>query len=173
MSKARMKIKKKTFAVDEEMAKRLIQLAKVCGLVNVVLINDRLCAGSLSYRIGSNYFAFVNAYDADYEHYWLGILCYYFTIRESILRGGKELHMGFGRYEYKNRLLAVQRDFDRIVIYRSYGKLALNSVSAVKTACQGHVRRLKLWLTDPQRQNSLVSRLAVNSIYRLRQVAKH
>jgi hypothetical protein len=48
--------------------------------------------------------------------------------------------------------------------------MALNFDSVAKTAVRGHVRRLKLWLQDPQRQNSLLSRLAVNSIYVLRKL---
>jgi hypothetical protein len=165
LSKARMADKKKKFSVDDDMMKGLIRLAKACGFVNVVLIDGRVCAGSISYRIGSNYFAFVNAHDSEYDDYWLGTLCYYLTICESIVRGGKQLHMGWGRYDYKTRLLGVQQDFDRLVIYRSYPQLALNCGSVAKTALNGHVRRLKLWLLDPQRQNSLVSRFAVNLLY--------
>lgn len=165
LSKARMADKKKKFSVDDDMTQGLIKLAKACGFVNVILIDGRVCAGSISYRIGSNYFAFVNAHDSEYDNYWLGTLCYYLTICESIVRGGKQLHMGWGRYDYKTRLLGVQQDFDRLVIYRSYPHLALNFGTAAKTALNGHVRRLKLWLLDPQRQNSLVSRLAVNLLY--------
>jgi hypothetical protein len=170
ISKVRMAGKKKKFSVDGKMTDGLVKLAKTCGFVNAVTVGERLCAGSISYRIGSSYFAFVNAHDAEFDQYWLGTLCYYFTICESIARGGRRLHMGWGRYEYKSRLLGVQHDFDRVVIYRSYAKMALNFDSVAKTAVRGHVRRLKLWLQDPQRQNSLLSRLAVNSIYVLRKL---
>jgi uncharacterized protein (DUF1697 family) len=170
ISKVRMTGKKKKFSVDETMTEGLVRLAKACGFVNVVMVDDRLCAGSISYRIGSNYFAFVNAHDAEFDSYWLGTLCYYFTICESILRGGKQLHMGWGRYDYKSRLLGVQQDFDSLVIYRSYAHVILNCGSVVKTAVKGHLRRLKLWLQDPQRQNSVMSRAAVNLIFVLRKV---
>lgn len=170
LSKVRMTGKKKKFSVDEEMADGLVRLAKACGFVNVFMIDGRLCAGSISYRIGSNYFAFVNAHDSSFDSYWLGTLSYYYTICESIIRGGKQLHMGWGRYDYKSRLLGVQQDFDRLVIYRSYPQMAFNCDSVAKTAAEGHVRRLKLWLQDPQRQNSFISRVAVNSIYVLRKL---
>jgi hypothetical protein len=170
ISKVRMTDKKKKFSVDEKMAEGLVELSKTCGFVNVVMIGDRICAGSVSYRIGANYFAFVNAHDPEFDSYWLGTLCYYYTICASIVRGGKRLHMGWGRYEYKSRLLGEQQDFDSLVIYRSYAQMALHCDSVIKTAVKRHVRRLKLWLQDPQRQNSVVSRLAVNVIYVLRKL---
>jgi hypothetical protein len=170
ISKLRMAGKKKKFSVDAKMADGLVKLAKTCGFVSAATVDDRLCAGTIAYRIGSSYFAFVNAHDPDFDEYWLGTLGYYSTICESIARGGRRMHMGWGRYEYKSRLLGVQQDFDRVVIYRSYARMALNFDSVARTAVRGHVRRLKLWLQDPQRQNGFLSRLAVNSIYLLRKI---
>jgi hypothetical protein len=170
ISKARMTGKKKKFSVDEEMTEGLVKLAKACGFVNVVMIDNRLCAGSISYRIGSRYFAFVNAHDAEFDSCCLGTLCYYFTIRESIVRGGKQLHMGWGRYEYKSRLLGIQQDFDSLVIYRSHLQMLLNCDSVMKAAVKGHLRRLKLWLQDPQRRDSFLSRAAVNMVYVFRKL---
>jgi hypothetical protein len=172
LSRSKIEGKKRKFALNKEEAAGLIRLAKTCGFVNVLLIDGRLCAGSISYRIGSNYFAFINAHAPEYEDYWLGMLCYYFTIRESIIRGGKELHMGWGRYEYKNRLLGVRRDFDRLVIYRSYRHVVLNADSAAKTVFDGNLRRLKLWLLDPRRQNGFMSRCAFHSLYIFRKLTQ-
>lgn len=170
ISKDRMTGKKKKFSIDDDMMEGLVRLAKTCGFVNVVMIDGRLCAGSISYRIGSRYFAFINAHDAEFDDYWLGTLCYYFTICASIVRGGKHLHMGWGRYEYKSRLLGVREDFDSLVIYRSRLHMLLHCDRVAKTAIKGQVRRLKLWLQDPQRQNSFVSRCAVNAVYVLRKI---
>ena len=170
ISKVRMAGKKKKFSLDEEMTEGLVKLSKACGFVNVVKVDGRLCAGSISYRFGSSYFAFVNAHDPEFDDYWLGTLCYYFTICASIARGGKRLHMGWGRYDYKSRLLGIQQDFDRLVIYRSRAHMVLNCDSVASTAVKGHVRRLKLWLQDPERENSFLSRAAVNAMYVFRKV---
>jgi hypothetical protein len=168
MCKTRMESKKKKFALNEGEAKALIRLARVCGFIHAARINGRLCADSLSYRIGSNHFVFVIAHDAEFDHFRLGTLCYYFTICESILLGAKHFHMGRGWYEYKRRLLGVRQEFDRLLIYRSYRHMALHCDSVVKTACIGYVRRLKLWLLHPQHQNSFISRFTVNLLHALR-----
>jgi hypothetical protein len=170
MSKVRMTGKKKTFSVDDDMAEGLIRLAKSCGFVHAVMIDGRLRAGSISYRLGAKYFAFVNAHDPEFDAYWLGTLCYYQTICAVIRRGGTHLHMGWGRYEYKSRLLGLRQDYDRVVIYRSRLGVLRNLRHAAATTLHGRLRELKLWLLDPRRQNSFLSRLAVDCAYALRKL---
>jgi hypothetical protein len=170
MSKARMTGKKKKFSVDDDMVEGLIRLARTCGFVNAVMIDGRLCAGSIGYRLGTKYFAFVNAHEPEFDGYWLGTLCYYLTICACIARGGTQLHMGWGRYEYKSRLLGVRQDFDRLLVYRSRLGLLLNPRCVAMAALDGRLRKLKLWLTEPQRRNGLLSRLAVDGMYVLRKL---
>jgi hypothetical protein len=168
MCKTKMESKKRKFALNEKEAKGLIRLARVCGFVHTARIDGRLCAGSLSYRVGSHQFVFIIVHDAEFDEFRLGTICYYFTICESILRGAKEFHMGRGWYEYKRRLLGVRQEFDRLVIYRSYWHMALHCDSVVKTACTGYVQRLKLWLLHPRHQNSFISRFAVQLLHVVR-----
>jgi hypothetical protein len=170
MSKVRMTGKKKKFSVTEDMSEGLVRLAKTCGFVNLVTIDGRICAGSLSYRLGSKYFAFVNAHEPEFDDYWLGTLCYYLTICASILRGGTHLHMGWGRYEYKTRLLGVRQDFDRLLIYRSRLSMLLSFRCVATASIKGYLRKLKLWLLDPRRQNGFLARLAVDCMYALRKL---
>jgi hypothetical protein len=56
------------------------------------------------------------------------------------------------------------------VIYRSRAHMVLNCDSVASNAVKGHVRRLKLWLQDPERENSFLSRAAVNAMYVFRKV---
>ena len=163
LSKDRISARKKKFGVDENETQGLIRLAKVCGMVNVVRINGRLCAGTISYRTGSGYIAVVNAHDAQFDEYWLGTLCYYLTICESMVRGGKAFHMGGGRYEYKKRLLGVRQDMDRIEIYRSYRHCVLRFDRVVKTLFASWVRKLKLWVLA--REKSLISQLVIRILH--------
>ena len=94
----------------------------------------------------------------------------FLSIRDAINRGGKEYHFLWGRYEYKYRLMGVQRDLDRLVIYRSQRHLLLNANVALKTAFRGYGRQLKQWMLDDSRKGSLMSRLSIgfwNGLQRL------
>jgi hypothetical protein len=144
-NRERMADKNIASVIDEEETRRIIKLAKACGLVGLFTIDGRVVAGALSWRAGSNYFLNVLAHDPKYDDYWLGFLCCYMTIGECILRGGKEFHFLWGRYDYKIALGAVQRDLDNVAVYRSRFQFLLNGNLAWKTALAGYMRRAKLW----------------------------
>ncbi|WP_158592198.1 GNAT family N-acetyltransferase [Noviherbaspirillum sedimenti] len=160
LSEARISSKAFNFSHDE---KRIINLVKMCGLVNVLFIDGRLCAGSINYRIGSSYFGAVIGQDFAYEKYGLGKLTVYLTICESIDRHGKNFYLGGGPFDYKGRMLGVQQVMDRLDIYRSYGKLMLNFGSAAKTVMVGYVRRLNVWLHKHEHKSG--ARFVLNSYY--------
>lgn len=145
-NRARMADKNIVSIIDEEETRRIIRLVRESGLVGVVKIDGRLCAGAISFQSGSNYFLNVLAHDPRYDDYWLGFLCCYNTICECIARGGKEFHFLWGRYDYKFLLGAVQRDLDNIVIYRNRMQFVRNSDIAWRIAREGYLRRLKVWL---------------------------
>ena len=168
LSRKRMDQKKKTFGIGEEMLEGFLRLSKTCGLMNVALIDNRVCAGSICFRSGAEYFGIVNAFDPEYDNFFLGIICYYQTICECILRGATRFHMAWDRYDYKSRLLGVRQDFDRLVIYRSRLHQAINLKTAIATLVPARKRQLKLWLDDPGRRNSLFSKLAFQSLHALR-----
>ena len=169
LSKARISAQKKKFGIDDDEAQRIIRLARECGFVNMMQIGGRLCAGTVSYYVGSDYLAEVVAHDSRYDNYWLGTLCYYLTICESITRGAKKFHMGGGRNEYKTRLLGVRQDMDCLEIYRSYGHMALNLRRVAKTALYGAVRKIKVWLLE--REKSVITQSVFRSLYVLRRLA--
>jgi hypothetical protein len=170
LSEIRISAKKKRFGIDEDEVKHILDLVKICGLVNVVLIDGRLCAGTITLRTGSSYLAMVNAHEPKYDAYWLGTLCYYLTICESIARGGKRFHMGGGRYDYKNRLLGVRQDMDNLEIYRSYGQVLVNCDNVVKTIFKSRVRRAKVWLLE--REASHVSQLVLRTLLFFRMLTR-
>lgn len=141
-------------ASNEEETERIIRLATECGMVCVARIDGRLCAGSINFRVGSNYFLGVIAHDPMYDGYWLGILCCYFTICKCIAQGGKEFHFMWGECEYKYTLLGVKRDLDKIAIYRSFGQMLLNSDMVLNIAFRGYLRQLIVWLHKAKRRDS-------------------
>ncbi|WP_161603775.1 GNAT family N-acetyltransferase [Noviherbaspirillum massiliense] len=146
LNRERMASKNKVSALNEEETRRIVKRARSCGLVGIMSINDKICAGAISYCTGENYFLDVLAHDLAYNDYWVGILCCYMTIRECIARGGKEFHFLWGRYEYKFALGASLRHLDCVAVYRSRLQFLLNGDFALKTALNGYVRATKVWL---------------------------
>jgi hypothetical protein len=122
---------------------RVIALAKMCGFVNVLTIDGRICAGSVNYRIGTTYVGGITGYDPAYEKYGLGRVCVHESIRESIARGGKKYYLGGGAFEFKQRLLGVPLCMDELHIYRSRAKMLLNLGRAARIVMLGRVRYLK------------------------------
>jgi hypothetical protein len=86
---------------------RIMALVRACGFINVFLIDGRICAGSINYRVGSSYFGDVTGYDPAYEKYGLGKLGVHQTICESIRRGGRKFYLGGGVFDFKKRMLGV------------------------------------------------------------------
>lgn len=158
-NRARMAMKGKESINDEDTTRRIIGLARECGLVGMIMLDGRICAGSVNYRVGDNYFLETLSHDPDYDDYRLGTLCCYLTICECIARGGHEYHFLWGQDDYKARLLGVQRDLDDLVIYRShwhmllYGKLVLHHV------VNSFLRRMRIWARAKRRKDSFGGRL--------------
>lgn len=172
LNRARMDDKNKVSAIDEDETERIIILAKKCGLVSVARIDGRVCAGGISFRVGSNYFLNVIAHDPAYDDCWLGILCCYLTICECIARGGKEFHFLWGEYEYKYRLLGVKRDLDKLAIYRSYAQMLLNGTVMLSIAFHGYVRQARLRLHAAKHRGGVGSRLTIASLSRWRNMMR-
>ena len=151
---ARMTSKNKRSNLGEGAVRRITRLAQACGLVGVLRIDGRICAGAISYRSGSNYFLDVLAHDPAYDEYWAGILCCYWTICECIKHGGAEFHFLWGRYDYKFTLGASIRNLDGITVYRSHAHMLLNGLFALNATYAGRMRQLKLWMDDENARNA-------------------
>lgn len=175
LNRARMANRYKSSYIDDAEAERIIKLVRICGLVTVITINGRVCAGTINYRFGANYFLKVVAHDPEYDEYGLGTLCCYLTIRECIALGGKEYHFLWGRYEYKYRLLGMQRDLNHLAIYRSYLSMLLNSREALRLACHGRMYWVKDWMELKARRmdsSSFGSRLVFHSLNSLKKLKR-
>jgi hypothetical protein len=168
MNHARMAGKHKVSMIDDQETDRIITLVQEKGMVGVARIDGRVVAGTICYRFGENFFLSVIAHDPQYDHYWLGILCCYQTIRACIARGGKEFHFLWGKYEYKFTLLATPRDLDNLDVYRSWAKLATNSDVVLQSTLRGMKRRATIALHDLAHGNSRFSRLVLRALNQLR-----
>lgn len=127
---------------------RMMALARTCGLVTLLMIDGRLCAGSLNYRVGTSWFGEVTAHDPTYDRHGLGALCVYHTICESIRRGGRKFYLGGGLFEFKERMLGERLDMDQLHIYRSHRCLLANLDIVAAAFAHGKMRRLKMRLHE-------------------------
>jgi hypothetical protein len=159
MSEIRISARKRPFSIDEDDIRRILRMIRNSGLVNVITIDGRVCAGTITCRFAGNYFSMVTAHAPQYDSYRLGTLSCYLTICEGISRGAKTFSLGGGRYDYKERLLAVRQDMDQLEIYRSYKRAFFNADQVLKTFFKSRSRRVKVWLLA--REKSLPTQLAL------------
>jgi CelD/BcsL family acetyltransferase involved in cellulose biosynthesis len=171
LSSARIASKQQSSTHTGEKTRQLIRLARECGVVLVATIDGRVCAGVICTRVGGNVFMHVVAHDPAYDDYRIGKVCCYLSICDAIARGASEYHFLWGRYEYKYRLLGVQRDYDRLVVYRSRLAIATNALTWLRTAWRGHGRRAKWWLHDQEAKDNKWARAVLGGWRRLKGAA--
>jgi hypothetical protein len=150
LSSARIASKHQVPSHTDARTAELIRLVRECGVVLVASSGERVLAGVICTHFGGNFFMHVVAHDPLLDDYRLGKICCYLSICDAIARGAREYHFLWGRYEYKYRLLGVQRELDRIVIYRSRIWMVLNFRIFLNTAWRGYSRRAKRWLGERQ-----------------------
>lgn len=158
MSEERISRKATDFAHEEQ---RIITLARQCGFVNALTIDGKVCAGTVSYFIGSGCFEELIARDPAYTNYSIGTMTNYLTICEAIRRGMKKFSLGGGRFDYKKKLLGVLNEADHVEIYRSRTAMLIHLGNAAKTLAHAHLRLAKLWV-HTHKEHAL-SRLVTNA----------
>lgn len=171
LNRQRMSGKGRISGIDAHDLDRIIRLSKQCGMLSVVMIGGRVCAGTINYRIGDNYFLDVIGHDPAYNDYRLGTLGCYLTICECIRRGGHEYHFLWGRHDYKFRLLGEQRDLDHLTIFRSRAALLRHAAVAAGNVRMSAMRKAQLWLHRAQREDSGIGRTVVDVLRQLRRWA--
>ncbi|NEX64011.1 GNAT family N-acetyltransferase [Noviherbaspirillum galbum] len=150
LNKLRMEQKGKVAGIDEVETRRIVALAKECGILSVFRIDGRIIAGTINFQAGSNVFLETIAHDPEWNDYRVGTLCCYLTICECIRRGAREYHFLWGPHDYKFRLLGVERRLCHLTIYRSRLEMARHPLVAagdlkarLRRQAQSLRRRLK------------------------------
>ena len=154
----RMAGKNRRSSLDDQETERIIKLVKLCGLISLIKIDGRICAGAICFRIADQYFTMVNAHDPEYDDFRLGTLCCYLTILECIRRTGKQFHFLWGRYEYKFALLGVRHELEQISIYRSYLHLVLDVRSILKKGFKSRAQQTRFWLLEESKKNNFLGK---------------
>lgn len=126
----------------------LQRMVHAYGMTLLAHSEGRLCGGVVCTHVGSHVYMHVVTHDREFDDLRLGLLCCYRSVGEAIRRGAAEYHLLSGKYDYKYRLLGEQRDFDRIVIYRSRRALVANLPVYVHTLARGRGRAVKQHLAS-------------------------
>ena len=113
------------------------------GCVLLARDGGRVRAGVACTHVGGHAYMHVIAHDPAFDQARLGLLCCYLSICESIRRGMREYHLLSGRYDYKRRLLGQEREYDRIVVYRSLAAVVARLPAYARTLVRGRGRQAK------------------------------
>lgn len=170
LSKVGISERKFKFSINNDYAKCIAQLAKLHGVVNIVLIDGQLCAGAISYWIGADQTTEVIAHDEKFNSYPPGMLCFYLAICESITKGIKKYHMGGGRLPYKVSLSGVHQEMEQVEIYRPYWGKALNYDWILKAKIKVYLNRLRKWLRG--HEANVMVQFLLQSRYAIRKMMK-
>ncbi|WP_158597951.1 GNAT family N-acetyltransferase [Noviherbaspirillum saxi] len=148
LNRIRMAQKSQASFIDEDETQRILRIVRACGKVFSVRIDGRLAAGAIVLQIGDSVISKVNAHDARYDDYRLGMLCCYLAVCAAIESGAKRFHFGHGRYEYKTALLGKHEYYDHVAIYRSRLHMLLHARQATRIAYDGYRFEASRWLLD-------------------------
>lgn len=152
LSRARIELKSEKPSHTEESIEQLTRMISKYGVTLVATLYGKVCGGVICTRVGENFFMHVLAHDPALDAFRLGKICCYLSICDAIERGGKEYHMLSGQYEYKYRFMGQQRDFDRIILYRSYFSVLFRLPRYLMNGVWGNGRRIKKTLKNWRRQ---------------------
>lgn len=161
-SEARMAAKNQSCHHSEESTDKLVRLTRRYGVVGVASIDGRICGGVVGQRVGSRHFAQVAAHDPRLDEYGLGILCNYLSICDAIQGGMAFYHFGWGRYDYKYRLLGEHQHLYKVDIYRGRREKWTDLQHVLKAAGAEKRRELKCWIARmEQGENPADKRIAL------------
>lgn len=152
MNGLRMQKKGKVQEIDAAELRRILSLSRERGMLSVLKIGGRICAGTINFLVGGNGFLEVIAHDPAYDDYRLGTLCCYLTIEECIRRGTREYHFLWGPQDYKFRLGGVRQELHHLTLYRSALHALLCPHLAMQDAGAKWRRRAQEWMRDARRQ---------------------
>lgn len=145
LNRARMAERGMTYGFADDYPAKTTRLLREIGLLCVLRINDRVCAGTVLYCVEGEYYLDVLSHDSTFNDIGLGTLCCYLSICECIRRGGRIYHFLWGRYDYKLRLGGTERPLFEVTLYRSRLPMMLRPVPVLKQAAKGQLYRMKMW----------------------------
>lgn len=144
--RASMAARGKQVKIDAGETAQLLRMTAECGMFGLGSIHGKLCAGSLALKIGDSYVMMLCAADPAFSRYRLGLLACYWSLCDCIRQGARQCHLLWGRYRYKEQLLAVPVVLHRLRIYRSLWHRWCHPIGTVCMTAQGWSQRCRTWL---------------------------
>ena len=132
MNRARMKIKGLKFGMDTAEENNLRALVRESGLLTMLKIEDKICAGLLSTVCGKDVTMHVIAHDPAFDDLRPGFLCCCQTIQHCINQGMQRFHFLWGEYDYKTKLGGKREELMDLVIYKSIWHTVLHPRLVIK-----------------------------------------
>ena len=171
---ARMAGKQRSSAINGESEARLISLIRKRGTVGLLHVNDRVCGGSLAFRVGKDLYSLVNAHDPQYNAYSLGNMCRYLMIINAIAKGDERFHMLGGNFSNKASMLGQRQQLDNLVLYRSHADMLRDAVGIIKLSLQSGAYRIRNWMQDQmqKKEKGFIAHRLISAINSLRQLRR-
>lgn len=126
LAKKRMISKGKQNYTDSIDIVPLMATLRSYGHLVVATIDDKVCAGSISCKVGQRNFHQVAAHDPAYDRYELGNQIWLAAILHSFDLNGSECWLMGGKSEQKSKFRARQHILNTIIVYRSRFHVFLN-----------------------------------------------
>ncbi|NNG21851.1 GNAT family N-acetyltransferase [Telluria aromaticivorans] len=149
LSRQRITNKRQVPSHNDRSVAELVRMVEAYGVVLVASMRGQICGGVICTQVGTHSYMHVVTHESSFDDMRLGMLCCYKSICDAIRRGAREYHLLSGKYDYKFRFLGHQRDYEKIVIYRSLLGVLPNLPTYIQTLVHGKGRwgkqRLTAW----------------------------
>ena len=152
LSRRRITNKRQVPSHNDRSTGELLRMVEAYGVVLVARMKGQVCGGVICTQVGTHTYMHVVTHDSAFDDMRLGMLCCYKSICDAIRRGAREYHLLSGKYDYKFRFLGHQRDYEKIVIYRSLLGVLPNLPTYIHTLVRGKGRLGKQRLTAWRRK---------------------
>lgn len=168
-NRARMQKKQRESALNGAAVTGLMALMHARGLAGFVMLDGRLCAGTLACRLGDDVYSLVNAHDPAFDALGMGRISRHLLILAAIRHGVRRFHLLGGHLAGKQAALAQRVPLEDLLLYRS--RLAFlrdtPALSDLALAAMTHVLRSALEDQQLARKASPSTRLFLAVLRRL------
>ena len=166
LNRARMSSKHTDSIFDAYYEEGIFVVARRHGCVTVLFDGERICAGAITIRCGTDSFGWVLAHDDAYASFRPGRLCALANIRYLAGRGVRTHHMLAGDSPYKRELGGQPARLASYLVLRSWVALRPAVVGRVALARAVHLSRGGVAAVDALAARTLGRKDAVKSVAR-------
>jgi len=138
---------------------RIVRLARSHGYLGIMLIEEKIVAATLCFRVGTRHFLHLVGHDPRFDAYRLGRQVNLHTIFHAIAVGGRELWMMGGHHGWKSHFLARRKTLSSVTIYRSRVAALACWRTFLRNAARSRLHDLRLSVASVQAREGAGNRL--------------